>query len=99
MLEIVRQLKKTNPDLKEREIEGVLFILKNNLGYGARSENNSGSSFGLKNNELITLTGLPKETLKIFKSSMSNLLEKDEEYIKLNEEGSRQLSSLDLRPY
>ena len=99
MLEIVRQLKKTNPDLKEREIEGVLFILKNNLGYGARSENNSGSSFGLKNNELITLTGLPKETLKIFKSSMSNLLEKSEEYIKLNEEGIKQLSSLDLRPY
>ena len=99
MFEIVRQLKKTNPDLKEREIEGVLFILKNNLGDSAELKNNSGSRSGLKNNELITLTGLPKETLKIFKSSMSNLLEKNEEYIKLNEEGSRQLSSLDLRPY
>ena len=85
MFEIVKQLKKANPDLKEQEIEGVLFILK--------------SSFKLKNNDLITLTGLPKETLKTFKASMSNLLEKSDDYIKVNEEGSKILSSLNLNPY
>src|SRR3989344_9440198 len=85
MFEIVKQLKKANPDLKEQEIEGVLFILK--------------SSSKLKNNDLITLTGLPKETLKTFKASMSNLLEKSDDYIKVNEEGSKILSSLNLNPY
>ena len=54
------ELKIKNPDLKEAEIETVLYILLNNKT--------------LTNNEFVRLTGLPKETLRQFKFSISNFL-------------------------
>lgn len=82
----MKTLKKYNPDLKEAEITGVLHIIK--------TEEN------LTNNDLIRKTGLPKETIKQFKNSISEFLEspqKDE--ISLNKKGREILARLETFPY
>jgi hypothetical protein len=84
--ELVKQLKINNPDLSIAEIEGILYVIKNNSG--------------LTNNELIRLTGIPKETLKKFKSFLSNRLEDTEgEKVLANPDFSEELKKLDLSPY
>ena len=55
MQKIISGIKKNNPDLKEAEIRGILYLLL---------ERES-----LDNNELIRLTGIPKPIIKTFKSS------------------------------
>ncbi len=86
MENIIQQIKKTNPDLQECEIEGLLYILKNN-------EN-------LTNNKLITLTGIPKETLRRFKKSIRLLLvDNKSENIHVSKYGKELLESEDLKPH
>jgi len=86
MENIIQQIKKANPDLQECEIEGLLYILKNN-------EN-------LTNNKLITLTGIPKETLRRFKQSIRLLLVDDKsENIRVSKYGKELLESEDLKPH
>jgi predicted methyltransferase len=83
---LIEQVVKNSPGLKYAEVEGLLYILSKNQG--------------LTNTRLIQLTGLPKETLKDFKSSISNLLEdRDGEFISLNQEGRNFLSTLEVSPY
>lgn len=83
---IVSQIKTRNPSLKDAEIEGILYLLK--------------SQQDLTNADLIRLTGFPKETLRAFKSSISNLLVKPEkEIILLKPEFIKQLDDADLTPY
>lgn len=83
---LINQLKSYNSDLKKAEIEGILYIVSNERE--------------LTNNELVRRTGLTKEILKQFKSSLSNLLEPaGEDNIKLNELGKETLSKLELKPY
>jgi predicted methyltransferase len=83
---VVKQLKKVNKDLKEAEVEGILYFLK--------------TSDVLTNNELIKLTGLPKETLRGFKKSFGTYLsDSSSEDIRLNDTGKGLLRDLDLRPY
>jgi len=53
-------LKKANPDLKSAEIEGLLYLLRGDLTISA--------------NELVRLSGLPKETVVSFLSSVAGAL-------------------------
>src|SRR3989338_4597251 len=81
---IINELKLKDPDLKEAEIEGILYILLN--------------SKYMTNNELVRLTGLPKETLKQFKFSIANFLkEAKDEAVSLNEDGIKIISDLKLK--
>jgi len=83
---LVDQIKNNNPDLKSAEISGLLYILKNN---------NS-----ITNQELITLTGIPKETLRQFKKSIAGLLEeKSGDRVSISGEGMSVLEKLDVFPY
>jgi predicted methyltransferase len=83
---LIEQIKIKNQDLKTSEIEGLLYILK------VEKE--------ISNNVLIRKTGLPKETLKLFKKSISEYL-KDlgENRVTLNTVGVEELSRLELRPF
>jgi predicted methyltransferase len=84
--QLISNLKKHNPDLKEAEIIGLLYIIN--------------SKENLTNNTLVKMTGVPKPILKTFKSSIANLLkETEEDNIELSEEGLGVLSQLDLVPY
>ena len=83
---MIQELKKSLPDLKEAEIEGILHIL-----YSVEN---------LTNSELITLTGLPKEVLRQFKSRISTLLtDSQSEEIELNTDGAEKLKNLNPQPY
>ena len=85
MNDIVIQLKKVNNDLKEAEIEGLLYLIS--------------TEQDLDSNKLIQLSGLPKETLKTFKSSLGNYLQDSTEKISLNNEGQKLLANLELHSY
>jgi len=86
MNNFIKQIKLHNPELSIAEIEGILFILKN--------------SEDIKNNDLISLTRLPKETLRLFKKSISEFLAKNkDDSISLNDEGLKVLSECDLKPH
>ncbi len=95
MNNLLEQIKNYNPDLKESEISGLLYVLKNGIkGEGGLHSNN------ITNQGLVTLTGIPKETLKQFKKSISFLLEnKSEDSILLSEKGRETLGSLYVLPY
>jgi S-adenosylmethionine/arginine decarboxylase-like enzyme len=83
---LIDQLKINNSGLSLSEIEGILYLIKCNSA--------------LNNNELIRLTGLPKETLKKFKTFLSNRLEDTEsEEILINQEFAEELERLELKPY
>ncbi len=85
-MDIIYRIKTQNPDLKEAEIKGLLYLLLNEPE--------------ITNPSLIQLTGLPKETLRQFKSSISAYLaipHGDE--VKLNELGETTFSRLKLRPF
>lgn len=83
---ILELLKKQNPDLKLSEIEGLLFILKNEVE--------------ISNNELVRKTGLPKETLRLFKKTFSEYLENTgEDVLVLCIRGKMLLSDMEVRPY
>lgn len=85
-MNLLDNLKKVNPSLKKEEISGILYLIKN--------------ISDLDNTSLIQLTGLPKEELKRFKTSMhSLLLDSSSDLIKLNEQGISELALLDLTPY
>ena len=56
MVQLIPQLKQKNPDLKEAELIGLLYLLKNKAPFS--------------NGDFIRFTGLPKETLKTFKESI-----------------------------
>ncbi|MFA6981875.1 MAG: bis-aminopropyl spermidine synthase family protein [Patescibacteria group bacterium] len=60
MKDLVRQIQSRNPYLKQAEVDGILYLIKNTPN--------------LSNNDLVRYTGLPKETLRQFKSSISNIL-------------------------
>ena len=86
MAGVVEELKKKHSDLKNREIEGILYLIK--------------TTPLLTNNDLIRLTGLPKETLRTVKNSISNMLiSGNDEEITLNEYGKVTLQETDLRAY
>lgn len=83
MNSLVDKIKNNNPDLDESEILGILWILKNKPG--------------LSNNDLVTYTGLPKETLKKFKQSIPELLSDLEgDNVVLSTEGEKLLKSTDI---
>lgn len=79
-------IEQLNSGLSGAEIEGILFII--------------GNTAGLTNSELIRQTGLPKETLKVFKSSISHYLDNGEsETISLNPEGVEFYKKISPKPY
>jgi len=83
---LIKQLKRQNGDLKEAEIEGILYLIKND--------------FDLTNSKLVRLTGIPKETLRRFNRSFTQYFREPEgNKVVLNEDGRRLLESADLRPY
>lgn len=61
MHQLISKLKTQNPDLRESEIEGILYIIK---------------SQNVSNAELIQITGIAKPILKEFLSSIGNMLDK-----------------------
>ncbi len=86
MNDFINQIKKYNTDLKASEIEGLFYILKTNKP--------------LSNNNLVTMTGIPKETLRHFKKSISGLLEDNsDDSVSLNKKGKETLENLELFPY
>ncbi len=86
MQDFIYKLKSKNPDLKEAELIGLLYIIN--------------SKDHISNNDLITLTGIPKNILKTFKSSIAGILkEANRDIVELNEEGLGLISELDLKPY
>ena len=83
MGDIVREIKKYNSELSLAEIEGLLYLLR--------------ESEILTNITLITKTGIPKETLRKFKKTISGYLEEAEgEEVRLNKEGVDLLKNIDL---
>jgi predicted methyltransferase len=83
---VIEQIKMKNSDLKKAEIEGLLYILL--------SEN------ALTNDSLVTMTGLPKETLRSIIMCIPNLLEKSvNESLKLSLEGKAVVTSINPREY
>jgi len=85
-MDILNRIGNANPDLRDCEIEGLLYILKTDKELTGR--------------KLIDLTGLPKETLRRFKQSVSFLLvENKGENIRVSNYGIRLLTGLDLKPY
>ncbi len=83
---LIQILKSKNPDLKEAEILGILYIIN--------------SKENLTNNELVRTTGLPKAVLSEFKSSMSEYLKPSRsDEVLLNEKGLEEITKLDLKPY
>jgi N4-bis(aminopropyl)spermidine synthase len=90
MQNLIYDLKTKNPDLKEAEIAGLLHMILHSTT----------SKKTLANSEFIRLTGVPKETLRKFKGSISQLLqEPTADEIVLNEQGNKILKDLDLLPY
>lgn len=86
MISLIEQLKNKNPDLKKAEIEGLLYLLS--------------TEKSLSNAELITKTGLPKETVREFITNISNLLEKATgETLNLSSEGSDLIKTVKPRAY
>lgn len=84
---LLQELKRNNPDLKEAEILGILYILLNTTN--------------LTNTDLLRYTGLPKQTLRDFKSSISKLLQvvDGSDEILLTVESSKIISALSPVPY
>lgn len=86
MSNLIERIKTQNPDLKISEIEGLLFILK--------------SEPEISNNALIRKSGLPKETLKLFKKSVADYLENSgEDEVTLNAKGREELSKIEPHSY
>ena len=86
MANLIDQIKNNNSDLSTSEISGLLYILKNEKD--------------LTNNSLVTLTGIPKETLRKFKQSISSLLvDMEGEKVLLSDEGFRVIADLELTPH
>ena len=86
MSNLIEQLKTRNPDLKKAEIEGLLYILL--------------SEKTLTNDDLVTMTGLPKETIRFFITSITNLLEKYvSEGLKLSLEGAKLIAVINPREH
>ncbi len=96
MENLLADLKQKNPELTEAEIEGLLYLLKTS---------SLESEVPLTNNTFIQKTGIPKETLKNFKSSLSALLQGcgentgDSNTLALTPEGGKMLNSLTVKPY
>lgn len=83
---LINRIKNKNPDLRKAEIEGLLFLLKNKCSF--------------TNQDFISLTGIPKETLKQFKKSISNLLEEsNDNLVSLSMGGKEELRNVKLKPY
>ncbi|OGC45517.1 hypothetical protein A2V49_04805 [candidate division WWE3 bacterium RBG_19FT_COMBO_34_6] len=86
MESLINDLKKYNPDLKEAEIEGLLYILA--------TEKN------ITNNELITKTGIPKSVLKSFKTSISQYLQEvDSDEVSLKVDKKKTFLDQNPKPY
>ncbi len=80
------EMQKLNNDLTLEQIEGILYLIY--------------SEKGLTNAELIRKTGLPKETLRRFKSSISDLLvEPDSDNILFKQEFWSDLEKMNLSPH
>lgn len=86
MSELLTKIKNNIPDLREAEIQGILYIL---------CENKS-----LTNQDLITMTGIPKETLRLFKKVISDILEENsDDSISIREEEREKLKKEVFRSY
>jgi predicted methyltransferase len=86
MENFIDQIKRNNRDLSVPEIRGLLYLISD-------EEN-------LTNNKLISLTGIPKETLRHFKKSIAKILYKTtDDSVVLNEGGRKALSAIELYPY
>jgi len=83
---LINSIKTQNPDLKTSEIEGFLYLIL--------------TEEGLTNTDLVTKTGFPKETVKNFKKSISNLLENPSgETVKLSTEGRKLVEEAGPKPH
>lgn len=83
---LVQQLKLSNLDLKNAEIEGILHLIS--------------TAEGISSAELIRKTGLPKETLRELKVSLARYLAPNSaDEIVLTNEAAAQFKNFDFRPY
>lgn len=85
--DFIKDIKNSNKGLRSGEIEGVIHILL---------EHDKGITFS----DLITLTGLPKETIHVFKNSIISITDTSfSEGIKFLPEQIQILSEFDFKPY
>lgn len=85
-MNLLSSIAKNIPSLKKAEIAGVLYLIKNTPN--------------ISNNELIRFTGIPKEELRRFKSTISELLEdSNSEQITFSSKGLSEIEQLNLIPY
>jgi predicted methyltransferase len=83
---LIPQIKSQNTDLKAAEIAGILYLIL--------------EVKDLTNSELIRLTGIPKETLRRFKSTISSMLEDSkEEGLSFKDNYRAEIQKLNLQPY
>jgi predicted methyltransferase len=75
-----------NTALRKMQLDGIFYLLKN--------------ISPLQSSQLITLTGLPKETLRVFKLSIKDLLEVPEgDKLALNDRGREFVAEEDPQPF
>ncbi len=83
---LIEQLQLRNQDLSIAEVSGILFILVNQAT--------------TTNNELVRFTGLPKETLKKFKNTLTTFLDdSNEDLVVFTQEGHTQIAEAKPQPY
>ncbi len=83
---LIEQLQLRNQDLSIAEVSGILFILVNQAT--------------TTNNELVRFTGLPKETLKKFKNTLTTFLDdSNEDLVTFTQEGRTQIAAAKPQPY
>lgn len=86
MKDFIEKIKAKNPDLKEAEVIGLLYLIQNDKN--------------LTNTNLIQKTGLPKETLRLFKATINEFLEDStDDGVLLNEKGLQLTNEVELKPY
>jgi predicted methyltransferase len=83
---LIYEIRLKNKGLKKAEIEGLLYVLVSNTQ-------------GLTLAELTTLTGVPRESLVMFKESISAYLNKESDKVQLSSEFLDAFKELDLKDY
>ncbi len=85
-MDIINSISDHNNDLSKSQVEGILYLVLKEPE--------------LTNSALVRKTGLPKETLRRFKSSIASLLQEEEdEKILLKREIASELREVNLSPY
>lgn len=82
---LIDKLKIANPDLQRAQIEGLLYLLRENDV--------------LTTVDMVKITGLPKSIISSFKKTVVDLLDASSEHFSLSEGGRLEFTKYAFRPY